>query len=150
MQAVTSINGVLINKINLEHKGTYTVTGNNSGYAAKMKLHASGMLTSKSKMHEASSLLLKRLFRSHEHPGRCLWNAQHVLQKKYPSAGLAVSICTSWQLHVDDRVMMQRAHSAYRDLTWRRDIRRLPPAPVSHVQVMCCRCQEWWTRTAAL
>ena len=58
VQAVTSINGVLINKISLEHKGTYTVTGNQSGYTAKMKLHASGMLTSKSKLHEASSLLL--------------------------------------------------------------------------------------------
>ena len=57
LQAVTSINGVLINKISLEHKGTYTVTGNQSGYAAKMKLHASGMLTSKSKLHEARSLL---------------------------------------------------------------------------------------------
>ena len=68
-QAVTSINGVLINKINLEHKGTYTVTGNQSGYAAKMKLHASGMLTSRSKMHEASSLLLKRPVRRYGHPG---------------------------------------------------------------------------------
>ncbi len=58
VQAVTSINGVLMNKISLEHKGTYIVTGNQSGYAAKMKLHASGMLTSKSKLHEASPLLL--------------------------------------------------------------------------------------------
>ncbi len=61
-QAVTSINGVLINKISLEHKGTYTVTGNQSGYAAKMKLHASGMLTSKSKLHEASSLVSHCVF----------------------------------------------------------------------------------------
>ena len=54
-QAVTSINGVLTNNIRLEHKGTYTVTGIQSGYTAKMKLHATGMLTSKNKMHEVSS-----------------------------------------------------------------------------------------------
>lgn len=79
-QAVTSINGVLINKINLEHKGTFTVTGNQSGYAAKMKLHASGMLTSKSKLHEASFLLLKCLRREAE-PTLTIIDARHGKQQ---------------------------------------------------------------------
>ena len=80
VQAVTSINGVLLNKISLEHKGTYTVTGNQSGYAAKMKLHASGMLTSKSKLHEASSLLLDCLRREAE-PMLTFIDVKHVKQQ---------------------------------------------------------------------
>ena len=58
---MTSIQGVLTNNIKLEHKGTYTVQGCQSGYTAKMKLHASGMFTSKSKLHEASPLPLNLL-----------------------------------------------------------------------------------------
>ncbi len=50
---MTCINGVLLNNIKLDHKGAYTVQGVQSGYIAKMKLHATGMLTSKAKMHEA-------------------------------------------------------------------------------------------------
>ena len=53
-QAVTSINGVLLNNIKLDHKGAYSVQGVQSGYTAKMKLHATGVLTSKSKMHDVS------------------------------------------------------------------------------------------------
>jgi len=62
---VTSIQGVLTNNIKLEHKGTYTVHGCQSGYTAKMKLHASGMFSSKSKLHEASPLPLN-LLQHHE------------------------------------------------------------------------------------
>lgn len=54
VQATTSILGVVMGPIRLEHKGTVTVRGCQSGYTAKFKLHATGMLTSKSKMHEAS------------------------------------------------------------------------------------------------
>ena len=54
MKATTSILGVVMGPIRLEHKGTVTVRGCQSGFAAKFKLHATGMLTSKSKMHEAS------------------------------------------------------------------------------------------------
>ena len=68
MQATTSILGVVMGPIRLEHKGTVTVRGCQSGYTAKFKLHATGMLTSKSKMHEASpeavSLLLMALCRA--------------------------------------------------------------------------------------
>ena len=45
---------MLLNNIKLDHKGAYTVQGVPSGYTAKMKLHATGLLTSKAKMHEAS------------------------------------------------------------------------------------------------
>ena len=55
VQATTSILGVVLGPIRLEHKGTVTVRGCQSGFTAKFKLHATGMLTSKSKMHEASS-----------------------------------------------------------------------------------------------
>lgn len=55
-QAVTCIHGVVLGNIRLEHKGAYTVQGLQSGYTAKLKLHVSGMLISKSKMHEVSSL----------------------------------------------------------------------------------------------
>ena len=58
VQATTSILGVVMGPIRLEHKGTVTVRGCQSGYAAKFKLHATGMLTSKSKMHEASPPLV--------------------------------------------------------------------------------------------
>ena len=54
VKATTSILGVVMGPIRLEHKGTVTVRGCQSGFAAKFKLHATGMLTSKSKMHEAS------------------------------------------------------------------------------------------------
>ena len=40
--------------IRLEHKGSVTVRGCQSGYTAKFKLHSTGMLSSKSKMHVAS------------------------------------------------------------------------------------------------
>ena len=56
VQATTSIMGVVMGPIRLEHKGTVTVRGCQSGYTAKFKLHPTGMLTSKSKMHEASPL----------------------------------------------------------------------------------------------
>ena len=57
VQATTSILGVVMGPIRLEHKGTVAVHGCQSGYAAKFKLHPTGMLTSKSKMHEARPII---------------------------------------------------------------------------------------------
>lgn len=52
-QAVTSINNVIMGKLYLDHKGAYTVQCLGSGgLCARMKFHASSMLTSKAKLHE--------------------------------------------------------------------------------------------------
>ena len=52
MQAVTSINNVIVGRVHLEHKGSWRLRGLQSGLSACMKLHAATLLTSKSKLHE--------------------------------------------------------------------------------------------------
>ena len=55
VQAVTSINGVVVGRISLEHKGAYTVRCCATGRCAALKLHAATMLTPKARMHEVGS-----------------------------------------------------------------------------------------------
>ena len=61
---MTCINGVVIGRISLEHKGSYTVRCLATGLTAAVKLHASTMLTSRAKMHEVQPPLqgLRSLF----------------------------------------------------------------------------------------
>ena len=53
-QAVTCINNVVIGRINLEHKGAYSVRCLGAGgLTAALKLHATTMLTTQARKHEA-------------------------------------------------------------------------------------------------
>ncbi len=52
MQAVTSINNVIVGRVHLEHKGSWRLCGLQSGLTACMKFHAATLLSSKSKLHE--------------------------------------------------------------------------------------------------
>lgn len=53
---MTSINNVIVGRIHLEHKGSWRLRGVQSGLTACMKFHAATMLSSKSKLHEASAI----------------------------------------------------------------------------------------------
>jgi hypothetical protein len=58
-QAVTCINNVIMGRLYIDHKGPWSVRGVQSGLSARMKFHATSMLTTKSRLHEVSCALAR-------------------------------------------------------------------------------------------